>query len=292
VTVLKFEIRYPNGQRETAVVEGERALIGSASYADVRLPVDQAAYEHVVIEVMAGTVRAVARAYEPPATVNGMPLTASHIEPNTVLGIGTVQIFVAQLAEGMHQTGVAPKTKTKDGNPIIRVVGLVAIVGLGYMAFAEDPDGTPIAPANAPALFSSAAAACKQSVPEQAVALARETIDLAEGKRERHPFAPSEGVAAVDLYRQAAACFRVAKDEPSAAEADSTAQQLKASITTDFRARRLRLEHMLAVQDFELAARDVSALKQLTQGKPGPYTTWLASLDQDLKRRRASAPPQ
>ena len=62
MSVLRFEIRYPNGHREAAVVEGERALIGSASHCDVRLPMDAAAYEHVLIEVQGSTLRAESKA--------------------------------------------------------------------------------------------------------------------------------------------------------------------------------------------------------------------------------------
>src|SRR4051812_320397 len=99
MSVLRFDIRYPNGHREMAVVEGERALLGSASYCDIRFPVDQAAYEHVTVEVLGGTLRAEAKAHNPPATINGMPLTSSPLGPDTVLGIGAAQIFVTFVSQ-------------------------------------------------------------------------------------------------------------------------------------------------------------------------------------------------
>jgi hypothetical protein len=288
VSILRFDIRYPNGHREAAVIEGERALIGSASYADVRLPVDQAAYEHIVIEAIGQTVRAQAKADHPPATVNGMPLTSSPILPDTVLGVGSIQIFVSLGAGEVERPGAGgqgAKKKKKEGSPIIRIVGLIALPALGYIVLADNVAPIPAAPAGAPALFSSAAAPCPEAAPQAALALANEKRDLAEGKRERHPFAPSEGVAAVDLYRVAASCFRVANTENQAKEVEQTAHQLTDTITADFRARRLRLEHMLAVQDYELVRRDVNTLMALTAGKQGPYVAWLSTVSEDLKRR-------
>lgn len=284
--ILRFDIRYPNGHREAALIEGERALIGSASYADVRLPVDQAAYEHIVIEAMGQTVRAEAKADHPPATVNGMPLTSSPLLPDTVLGVGSVQIFVSLSAGDIERPrGGAQKEKKKESSPIIRVVGLVALLVLGYMAFADNETPLPAAPTGVPALMSSAVVPCPERSPPAALALAVEKRDLAEGKRERHPFAPSEGVAAVDLYRVAASCFRTAKAEDQANEVEQTARQLTDNITADFRARRLRLEHMLAVKDYELVRIDVNTLLALTAGKQGPYVTWLAAVSDDLKRK-------
>jgi hypothetical protein len=285
VSVLRFEIRYPNGHREAAVVEGERALIGSASYADVRLPVDQAAYEHVVIEAMGQTLRAQVRAQNPPATINGMPFTASPIGPDTVLGVGSVQIFVSIAADSVEGPRAGQKEKKKESSPIIRLVGLIALPVLGYMVMMDDDAALPAPPTDAPALFASAAVTCPESAPQAAMALANEKMDLAEGKRERHPFAPSEGVAAVELYRLSAACFRTAKSEDQAKEADETSHQLKDSITADFRARRLRLEHMMAVKDYELVRKDVNTLIALTTGRRGPYVSWLSKVSEDLKRK-------
>jgi hypothetical protein len=286
VNVLRFDIRYPNGQREAAVVEGERALIGSASYADVRLPVDQAAYEHVVIEVMGQTIRAQARAQQPPATINGMPFTASTLNPETVLGVGNIQVFVALSSAALDQPRPGfEKDKKKEGSPIIRILGLLAIPALGYMVIMDEEPAIPAPPSGAPALFASADVPCPEKAQQAALAMAHEKMDLAEGKRERHPFAPAEGVAAVDLYRLSAACFRTAQYERLAVEAEQTSKQLKDSITADFRARRLRLEHMLAAKDYELVRKDVNTLIALTAGKKGDYVSWLSKVSEDLKRR-------
>jgi hypothetical protein len=288
MSVLRFDIRYPNGHREVAVVEGERALLGSASYCDIRFPVDQSAYEHVIVEVLGGgNLRAVAKAHNPPATINGMPLTSSPLGPDSVLGIGVVQVFVQLVSHSIDGVAVGAEKKKGEGSPIIRLLGLILIPAAAYMLLMDDDAAIPAPPTQIPALFSSATPACPQAAPPQALALATENMDIAEGKRERHPFAPSQGVAAIELYKLSAACFRVARAEGQAKEAEAAGRALENTVTADFRTRRIRLEHMLKVQDYELAQKDVIALQTLTAGKRGPYVQWLATLAEDLKRKVA-----
>ena len=86
--MIRVEKRWPNGQREITEVEGQRALIGSASHCDVRLPMDQAAEEQVLLYVVGPTLRAEVRAQSPLVTVNGEPLTASAVPASTRLSTG------------------------------------------------------------------------------------------------------------------------------------------------------------------------------------------------------------
>ena len=53
-------------------------------------------------------------------------------------------------------------------------------------------------------------AACPQKAMEPARELAANLMALAESKRERAPFFPQAGVAAVSLYREASACLAAA----------------------------------------------------------------------------------
>jgi hypothetical protein len=286
--LLKFDIRYPNGHRELTVVEGERALVGSASHCEVRLPMDQAAYEHLVIEVSAGTVRAEARASQPPATINGMPLTTSAVTPDAMLGAGNVRIFVQY--EDDSRTGEAHINDKGDSSPLVRIVALVMIPLAGYMLLAEPDEDFGDVPAQEPQLFSSQAAVCNQADPTQALVSARDKQDQAFGKRERMPFAARDGIAAVSLFDTAAACYQLGGDVPQAEQAKESAQQLRETLIRDFRTRRLRLTRMLAVEDYELAAHDVQALQALTQGKAGPFVNWLADVKRQLVAKSSTEP--
>ena len=285
--VLKFDIRYPNGQHEVAVVEGERALVGSAAHCDVRLPVDQAAYEHLVIEASGGSVRAEARATTPPATINGMPLLSSAVAPDAALGAGNVRIFVSYAADTDQNDALVSK-ENKESSPIVRIAALIAIPIAGYMLLLDPDEGVGRPPTEDPVLFSSAEASCPQSVPAQAIVAGEERLDQAIGKRERTPFVPSEGLAAVALYETAAACLRLGQRIDRAEEATQSAAQLREVITRDMRTRRLRLTRMLAVEDYDLAERDVKALEGLTKGKKGPFISWLASVRNELNAKKST----
>jgi hypothetical protein len=279
---IQFDIRHPNGHRESAVIEGQRALIGSGSHCDVRLPIDQAAYEHVKVEVIGGTLRAEAQVESPPATINGMPLSSSPLGADSVLGLGRIRLFVNFIPDVTEGAEYAVSGKGKESNPAVNL-GLIAIFSIAAYLLLLKPEVkiTP-PPAQAPELFSALDVKCQQSNPIQAVALGQEKLDHADGKRERMPFRASDGVDAVSLYRTAAACFRAGGVESQAKDAEDAALGLKTTLMNDFRARRLRLTYTLKVKDFELAKQDVAVLRALTEGKRGPYVEWLAKAEKQL----------
>ena len=283
--IIQFDIRHPDGRRESIVVEGERAMIGSASHCDVRLPMDQAAYEHVLIESFSGTLRAQTKADHPPATINNMPLTASALSTDSVLGIGRIRLFVTFVPDLAEGGNLRTKEKGK-GNPVVQL-GLVGLFGLcAYLLLVNEE--TPIAPppAQAPELFAATAPSCPQSDPSAARAFGLEQCELGDTKRERLPFAVKEGVEAVSLFELGAACFEKAGAEGDARYAEDIATGLKRELVDDFRARRIRLSHVLAVQDYELARKDVQVLSALTDGKKGPYVEWLRQVGQQLKGKK------
>jgi hypothetical protein len=283
--IIQFDIRHPNGQREAIVVEGERALIGSASYCDVRLPMDQAAYEHVLIEAFGGTLRAEAKTDKPPATINDMPLTASPLSSDTVLGIGRIRLFVNFVPDFDASASVTAKKKNQ-ANPAVQL-GLVVMFGLvAYLLLMDDETVIAPPPAQAPQLFTDTAVECREKVPAAALAFAQEQQALGDTKRERLPFAASEGVAAVGLFEMAAACYETGGRPVEAREARNTADTLKADLVNDFRARRVRLSHVLAVKDYALARADVAVLQALAVDKKGPYVDWLAKTAEQLKGKK------
>ena len=70
-----------------------------------------------------------------------------------------------------------------------------------------------------------------------------------------------------------------------AEEADLAAQTLMQDLSDDFRARRLRLSHLLTVEDYELASKDVHVLRALTSERKGRYFEWLAQVAEQLKAK-------
>lgn len=281
--VLKFQIRLPSGQVDQLNVEAERVLIGSGAHCEIRLPVDQARVEHVLIELGAAGVFARALSFEPPPMINNIPIQQAPLPPGAVLGVGACQIYV-ELLEGGANAGAALK-KQQQSSPIM-MVALIAMLGLGgYMfVFADQAfDATPPPPREYPELWDAPVATCPYSEPAQANAYARERMAIADAKRERRPFHVQSGIQAVPIYEQAGACFRVARDAGSANLADESAKFLRRDIVSDYRTRRVRLKHMMDIEDDVAAQREVRTLLQFTEGKTGEYVTWLQNLERKLK---------
>src|SRR3954469_21422447 len=124
--IIKFDIRHANGRRESAVVEGQRALLGSGSHCDVRFAMDQAAYEHVLIEAVGSTLRAEARAEQPAATINGVQLVLGALSPDAVLGIGDVRVFVSFVPDALDGPQISAKQRTSSP---LALLALVPIFG-------------------------------------------------------------------------------------------------------------------------------------------------------------------
>ena len=281
--IIKFDIRHANGQRESAVVEGQRALIGSASHCDVRLAMDQSAYEHILIEAVGTTLRAEARAQEPRATIDGVELVAGAVSPVAVLGVGNTRLYVSFVPDALDGPQVLEKQQGK--NPLL-ALALIGVFGaLLYLLFWDVESKIAPPPAQVQALFSDAPLSCPQEDASRALAFAEEQTEIAEGKQERLPFAIEDGVVAVALYRLAATCFHSGGDDARASEAEQAASLLKQSLSEEYRARRLRLSHLLTVEDYELALKDVSVLRALTSEKKGRYFEWLAQVTEQLKAK-------
>jgi hypothetical protein len=281
--IIKFDIRHANGQRESTVVEGQRALIGSASHCDVRLAMDQSAYEHVLIEAVGSTLRAEARAKQPPATIDGVELVASALSPEAVLGVGNTRLYVSFVPDALDGPQILEKQQAKS--PLLAFLLVPVFGALAYLLLGDADSKIVAPPAQVQALFSDAPVNCPQQDAGRARAFAEEQTELAEGKQERLPFAIEDGVLAVGLYRLAASCFVAGGDAGRASDAEHAATLLRQDLDDEYRARRLRLSHLLTVEDYALALKDVAVLRALTSEKKGRYFEWLAQVSEQLKAK-------
>lgn len=283
MSFLRFQIRHPNGQVEQLQVEGDRVLVGSGAHCEIRLPVDQAAVESVLIQSTAAGVYAQALSFDPPPMINNTPFSQAPLQAESVLGIGQVQIYVA-LQETVRGGAVIAK-KQQRSNPLLLLFCALGAVGGMYFLFIEQQDqGPPSQPKEVPDLWNAPIAACPQTASaEQAIALARDKESVADARRERRPFHVQDGVAAVPLYETASVCFRQAGDAPSAAESAGEAAALRKEMYDDFRTHRVRLDHALSIQDFVTARKEVRTLLAFLESRQGDYVTWLSNLDRQLK---------
>src|SRR4051812_37156057 len=276
---LRFQIRLHTGQVDQLSMEAERVLIGSGAHCEIRLPVDQARVEHVLIELGPSGIFARALNFEPPPTINNIPFQQAPLPPGAVLGVGGCQILV-EIVEGAAGTAGGPKKKSSP----LMYIAMAIIIPVGAYTFLVDeaPEAQRGSPKQAPELWQAPVASCPYTG-GQALAFAREKMAIADAKRERRPFHVQDGVQAVPTYEAAAVCFRAGGDAPSATLAEESAKFLRRDITDDFRTRRVRLDHALAIEDYVSAQKEVRVLLQFTEGKSGDYVTWLQALERKLK---------
>jgi hypothetical protein len=280
--VLRFQIRLNTGQIEQLNVEAERVLIGSGAHCEIRLPVDQARVEHVLIELGPAGIFARALSFEPPPMINNIPFTQAPLQPGAVLGVGGCQIYV----EFHEAAGAGQVQKKKSASPLTLITLLIMLPAAAYMFLVEDDTANtaPKAPRDVPELWEAPITTCSYK-DEQALAFAQERIAVADAKRERRPFHVQDGVQAVPIYESAAACFRQGGDQASGQLADDAAKFLRVDMNDDFRTRRVRLEHALHIEDYVSAQKEVRVLLQFTEGKSGKYVEWLSNLDRRLKAK-------
>jgi hypothetical protein len=280
---LEFRIRHGDGRTEELVVDSDRVLIGSGAHCEIRLPASDAAVEHVLVTFLGGGVFATARALSPPPTINGSPFTQAPLLSESTLGIGSVQmtIGVVEVAEN----AIVIKKKQEATSPMTYLLAAIAIPISLYIILDDPPsdNANRDKPKEVPSLWANAAPGCPQKAADQALALAREKRMLAEAKRERSPFHVQDGVAAVPLFRAAAACYKLGEEADASHQMDDAAAKLTKSLEEDYRAHQMRLEHAIEVRDLRTAQKEVNVLLALLEGQTGPYVVWLSN----LKRRIA-----
>src|SRR5437879_2277683 len=119
-------LKYPDGRREQLSVDADRALVGSGAHCEIRLPVEHAAVEHLVVEARQGVVFGEARSLEPAPTVSGVPFTQGRLLPESLIKIGDVELSISL----MHISGDAEAKKQKASKSNVRTYLLGALAAV------------------------------------------------------------------------------------------------------------------------------------------------------------------
>jgi hypothetical protein len=290
---LRFNVHHLGGRREELIIEGETIRIGSGAHCEVRLPLDQARFEHVIVRVAAHGAVVTARAFDPAPTLDGIVFTETTLPPRAVLGIHQSTIEVSTVARSIGAPVAEQRRPSQHVRPAVILVLGVAAAGVIFANKPRSRGAGDEAPP-APALFAAEPTACPRSSAEAAQAIAEAKLDLATIKRERSPFHPEDGVLAVPLYEMAAACFRVAVDPEKEREATSAAAQLKARVEDEFRMHQVRLQYALKAKDWTMAQDAVRTLRDFAlttetgdgasqRGAHASYAVWLSNLDRKIE---------
>jgi hypothetical protein len=284
---LRIELRYPNGHTERMTIDADSIVVGSGAHCEIRLPPEHAAVEHVAISLVGGGVYAQARSLDPHPTINGSGFVRTPVLPDSVLGVGAVQLRVEAVT--LTEQAVVVHKRVQRMSPLTYVLVAIGLPFSAYAILAGNPnEGPQQAPGLPPALWGDPVRSCPQSTRDAALAMAVEKMTLANGKRERRPFSVEDGVAAVPLFETAAACFTAAGQGGAAAEAARSATDLRNNVNDDYRVHQVRLEHALTVHDWSGARKEVKVLRSFVQGKQSTYDVWLSNLDRQLALKLAN----
>jgi hypothetical protein len=279
---IRFCVTHTSGRIEELLTESAQVLVGSGAHCEIRLPIDQARVEHVLIQSTPAGLRAIARAFDPPPRLDGAEFTQAPILGRAVLVVGETRIEVSPSTSEAARRAV-PRAQASR-NPRMFAYLALGVAGVVTMLAAKGKNGDRAAePIATPALWGSAVDRCPQTAPDQALAAAKARLSLAIAKQERSPFHPEDGVAAVPLYEGAEACFRAAGREGDAADAAADAEHLRHRMTEEFREHRIRLRRAMAVQEWPIAVHESGVLLTFLPSGGSDYGTWLSNLRRKLQ---------
>lgn len=275
---LTFVVKEPARAPVTLDVDLERLLIGSGAHCDIRLPLEAAAYEHVVIVQEDAAIVARVVAAQGTALFDGEVRREHPLVAGTKIRIDKTEILVRDV-----RSREKVERKKSRLRPILASVLAGLTITAALLVF-EDASAEPSQPApKMPSPFSKATATCPEK--QAALALARQKLALARSKRERFRFYPRDGVEAVALYRTANACFVAGDDDPNARAAMSESTALAQQIEEQLHGSRVILERALLRKDARTALGQVKLQRELlsVEAESDPYVTWLTIVDSKVQ---------
>jgi len=104
---IRFRVQHADGRVEELVTESSQVLVGSGRHCEIRLPIDEARVEHVLIQVAPAGLRATARAFDPPPKLDEVEFTQAPVRADAVLAIGKTRIVISVAASPEGRTSFA-----------------------------------------------------------------------------------------------------------------------------------------------------------------------------------------
>lgn len=114
----------------------------------------------------------------------------------------------------------------------------------------------------------------------------RQGLDLerrAGAKWQRAPYDPRDGIEAIELYFEAASCFRNAGVTSRAKELKGLSGKLHHKLMDDAKLLQVRLQRSLERSQLEDALRTAAKLKAIVDARGGFLVTWLDALIRKLR---------
>jgi hypothetical protein len=285
IPAFELVLTGPDGAPRQLLVDAERALVGSGAACEVRLAPEDAAPEQLWLEARGEHVFAETRAAAPPVLLDGAPFAAGRLAPGSVLAIGRMKLRVRVVER--HPAAPTPA----PGRALVRLCTMLGGVGipLGILLVGPRSNAETWTWRESPPLWPAPpAAVCP---PEQGApsALGDELRRQGELARERAPFSPGDGVAAVELLTRAAACYATAGAERHAERIGAAADRLRAELERRYHVHQVRLERALVERDRARAQTETRLLLSFSAGRQSEYSDWLATLDRQMDLQLSGA---
>ncbi|RMH36668.1 MAG: hypothetical protein D6689_22060 [Deltaproteobacteria bacterium] len=259
-----------------ALAMGERVTIGSSPHCAIALHHEPAlAPEHILVSAEQDRCWVAAARDAAPIAVDGRPFAQGYVGWGAVITVGATRIALVR-----DQPNAAPRPAESGNRPSpVLIVALIAAVGWAVTTFRTADGGAAGVGVPAPELFGAAASEC----PADGAPASRAELFAARAlaAEERYPFAPAGGVRAVADLERAAACYRAAGDEATAARAAARAERLRRRIAEDYRLAQIRLDRAIGRGDRDGVREAADALLALLGDAGGEYALAL----RDLRRR-------
>ncbi len=278
------EVLTPDGQQWTVELVGERVLVGSSPSCQIVIDRAEIAREHVLLSPRPdGCYVAIARGAPTPVMFNGVPIERSVVPWGAELFIGGVRIALKNSGAPGSDAAKPAEKKDQKPSPVILGAAVVGIALLGYIMLGGDGEAGVAKPrGEPPAMFDSIERTCQAGDQERSLSQASEFARQAAAKAERLPFRTQDGVEAVGLFANAAACFRVAGQAERAQREMASAAQLKNRIEREFLNHRFRLERAIEQERHADAVVEVRLMLNFLEHRPGEYVTGLHNLERRL----------
>ncbi|MBX3250268.1 MAG: hypothetical protein KF901_24030 [Myxococcales bacterium] len=261
------EVVKPDGTQERYPVEGAQVTLGKSGTAGISIPTaNELELEHLLIAPRGkeGCWVSTTQGALTPTLLKGKPFTSGMVPWNSELVIGRVR---------MRVTNRRPTAKSESQVSPVLIVAVVLVGALAAWTFLKGggsalPSAEGLEP---PPIFPALPTACPANTE------AREVEYRAHSRGDRFRYDLRDGVEAVKLYAEAAACHRAAGNEERASEMERQRDELKETIEAEYAARRLRMHHALQTENWERAAVESRAIARMIDhvDAENPYAVWL-----------------
>jgi hypothetical protein len=204
---------------------------------------------------------------------------------DTEILVGDTRVRIGDPREHTPLPGgapVAPAAKAK-ASPVVLVCGGLSVAILAWLVLGGTEETGLRPPPRAPELFGEAERCPTQPGQSNAALLAERDERTARAMTQRYPFAPADGIRAVELFRRAAACWMEAGFHPSSAAAAAQGERMRRRVEEDYDTSQLLLFRALRAGHLDEARGEAAILMALLGDRNDPYLDWLREVERSIR---------